>query len=67
MNRDQLACLLLGISETNDHRRILGISTDRHDHMAIETALRRRIAQLYAHPSGRTKEAQEIRKEDSRS
>ena len=62
MNRDQLACLLLGIPDSNDHRRILGIPKDRFDHMSIETALRRRIAQLYAHPSGRTKEAQEIRK-----
>jgi len=61
MDLDRLTCLLLGIPETNDHKRILGVPKGRNDHMAFDTALRRRIAQLYAHPSGRTKEAKAVR------
>lgn len=61
MDLDKIACFLLGVPETNDHRRILGVQKNRHDVIAIDTALRRRIAQLYSHPNGRTKEAADVK------
>jgi len=51
----------LGIPETDDPRLILGITTDRTDHIAINTALRRRLAQLHVHPSGHSQEANSVR------
>ena len=61
MDLDKLSCFLLGIPDTNDHKRILGVPKNRHDVIAIDTALRRRVAQLYSHPNGRTKEASEVK------
>ncbi len=61
MDLDKLACFLLGVPDTHDHRRILGVPKNRQDIMAIDTALRRRIAQLYSHPKGRTKEATDVK------
>ena len=51
----------LGIPETDDPRLILGITTGRTDQIAINNALRRRLAQLHVHPSGHSIEADEVR------
>ena len=52
---------LLGIPTTNDFRLLLGIRKGRTDRIAIQNALRRRLAQLHVHPLGHTEEASKVR------
>jgi len=46
---------LLGIPQTSDRRVLLGIAKGRRDRIAIQNALRRRLAQIQVHPEGYTK------------
>ena len=62
MDLDQLTCSFFGLLETSDHRRLLGVSKNRNDQIAVDIALRRRIAQIYSHPRGRSEEASLVKK-----
>ncbi len=57
MNLDRLTCAFLNLPETNDHKRLLGVPKGRFDAMAVDSALRRRLAQILVHPAGRSKQA----------
>ena len=61
MNLDRLTCALLNLPDTNDHKRLLGVPKGRVDAIAVESALRRRLAQIQVHPAGRSSKATEVR------
>lgn len=58
---DSMTCDFLGLSPTNDHRRLLGLPTGHVDATVVNRSLRRRLAQVHVHPQGRTQEADEVR------
>ena len=61
MDLNRTTSEILGIPFTEDPRLILGVTTGRTDHIAINNALRRRLAQLHVHPSGHSEEAGKVR------
>ena len=61
MNLDRLTCAFLNLPDTNDHKRLLGVPKGRFDAIAVESALRRRLAQILVHPAGRSNQATDVR------
>ena len=61
MELDLQTAEFFGITSSTDSRSLLGVTTGRTDHIAINNALRRRLAQLHVHPNGNSPEADRIR------
>ena len=51
----------LGVSASADPMELLGLTARRCDPVVIEAALRRRIEQVFGHPEGRSREAEQVR------
>ena len=54
-------CRIIGISQTDEPRLLLGITKGRNDVSAIRTALRRRLAQLHVHPQRQSDEVNQAK------
>ncbi|MCP3905430.1 MAG: hypothetical protein GY715_17535 [Planctomycetes bacterium] len=53
---------ILGVPTSSDAGTLLGLGPGRHDRVTIEAALRDRLDETYAHPDGRTPDAEIARR-----